>query len=75
MDNTDNDVESLGTIFKQGLDLFNNLGRDDEPTNSPNVQVKKRFFAFGDTTFIICICICIKKYLIYVVNLLFILFD
>lgn len=33
------DVESLPNIFNEGLDLYNNLGKIDEPTNSPAVQV------------------------------------
>lgn len=37
---TENNEESLQKIFQEGLDLYNNLGRIDEPTNSPAVQVK-----------------------------------
>lgn len=31
--------ESLSKIFQEGLDLYNHLGKIDEPTNSPSVQV------------------------------------
>ncbi|KAL3280701.1 hypothetical protein HHI36_003938 [Cryptolaemus montrouzieri] len=34
--------ENLPVIFKEGLNLFNNLGRSDEPTNSPSIQVNVR---------------------------------
>lgn len=37
----DDNEESLQKIFQAGLDLYNNLGRIDEPTNSPAVQVFK----------------------------------
>lgn len=37
--NPPNKVESLSTIFHKGLDLYNNLGDIEEPTNSPSVQV------------------------------------
>ncbi|KAK9890534.1 hypothetical protein WA026_010610 [Henosepilachna vigintioctopunctata] len=33
-------ISNLATLFNQGLDLFNNLGRHDEPTNSLDVQCK-----------------------------------
>lgn len=31
--------QSLKSLFEEGLNLFNNLGKIDEPTNSPAVQV------------------------------------
>lgn len=33
------DRESLSKIFQEGLELYNHLGRIDEPTNSSAVQV------------------------------------
>lgn len=36
---SEDEVESLPNIFKEGLNLFNNLGKIDEPSNSPSVQV------------------------------------
>lgn len=38
--NNDEDDVNLNTIFQEGLDLYNNLGSIDEPTNSPAIQVR-----------------------------------
>lgn len=38
--NNDEDEVNLKTIFQEGLDLYNNLGSIDEPTNSPVIQVR-----------------------------------
>lgn len=35
-----NDSENLSTIFKEGLDNYNNIINSDQPTNSPDIQVK-----------------------------------
>ncbi|KAL3280700.1 hypothetical protein HHI36_003937 [Cryptolaemus montrouzieri] len=53
--NIENDVSLLPALFNQGLDLFNNLGRLDEPTNSLEVQynVKKCIKIFERAT-ILC---------------------
>lgn len=37
----ENNEESLQKIFQDGLALYNNLGKIDEPTNSLAVQVFK----------------------------------
>ncbi|XP_017777006.1 PREDICTED: immunoglobulin-binding protein 1b [Nicrophorus vespilloides] len=44
--------KSLSALFQEGLDLFNNLGKIDEPTNSPNVQIniKKAMHILEDST-------------------------
>ncbi|XP_065164697.1 immunoglobulin-binding protein 1 [Atheta coriaria] len=34
--------KTLAQLFTEGLNLFNNLGKIDEPTNSPNVQINVR---------------------------------
>lgn len=38
-ESVDDSSETLLKIFEEGLDLYNNLGKIDEPTNSPPVQV------------------------------------
>lgn len=38
--------ESLAKIFQEGLDLYNHLGKIDEPTNSSAVQVYLDFNDF-----------------------------
>lgn len=40
--NDSEEKESLSEIFKEGLDLYNHLGKIDEPTNSVAVQVSKK---------------------------------
>lgn len=35
----DEGEKTLAVIFQEGLSLYNNLGKIDEPTNSCNVQV------------------------------------
>ncbi|RZC41447.1 immunoglobulin-binding protein 1 [Asbolus verrucosus] len=35
----DDNVESLSTMFNEGLDLYNKICNNDEPTNSPSVQM------------------------------------
>lgn len=37
----DDGENTLASIFQEGLNLFNNLGRIDEPTNSSSVQVNE----------------------------------
>lgn len=37
--NDSEEKESLSEIFQEGLDLYNHLGKIDEPTNSVAVQV------------------------------------
>lgn len=39
--NSEEEDVNLNTIFQEGLDLYNNLGNIDEPTNSPIIQVRK----------------------------------
>jgi len=39
---SDSDSQSLVAIFQEGLDLYNNLGKIDEPTNSASVQINVR---------------------------------
>ncbi|KAF2894954.1 hypothetical protein ILUMI_11222 [Ignelater luminosus] len=50
--NSDTDTQTLLSLFEEGLDLYNNLGKIDEPTNSPNVQsnVNKAIRMFEDAT-------------------------
>ncbi|KAK9890533.1 hypothetical protein WA026_010609 [Henosepilachna vigintioctopunctata] len=45
-------LENLPALFKEGLNLYNNLGRSDEPTNSPSIQsnVKRCIKIFERTT-------------------------
>ncbi|KAF5305201.1 hypothetical protein FQA39_LY09289 [Lamprigera yunnana] len=49
---SESDEKSLKDIFQEGLDLYNNLGKIDEPTNSFSVQsnVKKAMHLFEDAT-------------------------
>lgn len=44
--------KTLSTLFKEGLDLYNNLGKIDEPTNSLSVQlnVKKAMHSLESAT-------------------------
>ncbi|KAK4879757.1 hypothetical protein RN001_007903 [Aquatica leii] len=51
-DNLDLENQSLSSIFQEGLDLYNNLGKIDEPTNSPSVQanIKKAIHLFENAT-------------------------
>nr|CAI5820812.1 unnamed protein product [Callosobruchus analis] len=37
---TDSDVESLGTLFKEGLDNYNSILNSDLPTNSADIQMQ-----------------------------------
>lgn len=39
MASDDESIENLSKIFQEGLDLFNNIDKTDEPTNSSEVQV------------------------------------
>lgn len=34
--------ENLAKLFQEGLDLFNDIQKTDEPTNSSNIQVLKK---------------------------------
>lgn len=32
--------ENLSSLFSTGLEIYNNVGKTDEPTNSSSVQVR-----------------------------------
>ncbi|KAB0795192.1 hypothetical protein PPYR_12031 [Photinus pyralis] len=50
--NSESDLQTLASMFQEGLDLYNNLGKIDEPTNSPLVQsnIKKAIHIFENAT-------------------------
>ncbi|KAK5646318.1 hypothetical protein RI129_004782 [Pyrocoelia pectoralis] len=51
-ENSESDLQTLSCMFQEGLDLYNNLGKIDEPTNSPLVQsnIKKAIQIFENAT-------------------------
>ncbi|GLV45768.1 Two A-associated protein of 42kDa [Carabus blaptoides fortunei] len=52
MASDDESIENLSKIFQEGLDLFNNIDKTDEPTNSSEVQanVKRAMGLFEKAT-------------------------
>ncbi|XP_044750743.1 immunoglobulin-binding protein 1b-like [Coccinella septempunctata] len=53
--NDENDVSSLPTLFAEGLKLFNNLEKIDEPTNTLDVQIRvKRCIKIFEKATILC---------------------
>ncbi|XP_023024918.2 immunoglobulin binding protein Tap42 [Leptinotarsa decemlineata] len=51
-DTSESDIESLSSIFKKGLESYNNITNSDQPTNSPDMQIsiKRTMKTFEDAT-------------------------